>query len=242
MTMRAWIGLAAVATIGCVDLRAPGELACAPDRCGPLDAAAGDVPADAPADGSAAEAAPRDAPATEGPPPADGPPADGAAGPDLAPDAAADPAAYHFEQSTQGWKLLRPAGNTTTTARTATRAFAGGGALAIDLDGPANVDAVAVSVTGSDIMLPPPGTVISFRIWFGADVPLQSVQPYILDFKDGAGIWFGAFTFATALQPGTWNTIRLTAPSTYYNVLELGIEWRTTAAWKGTVYIDSIGW
>lgn len=239
--VRAHIGLAALAALGCVDLHAPPELKiCAPDRCGRADAdatqadgGAADGPADAPPDLAIADSGPTGSDARA----ADAPGADAAAG-----DGPADPAAYNFEQGVQGWRLIRPAGNTTTTARTSALAFAGGSALAIDLDGPANVDAVTVAAAGADVILPPPGTVISFRIWFAADAPLQSVQPYILDIKDSAGLWTGAFTFASALQPGVWNTIRLTAPSSYNNVVELGVEWRTTAAWKGTVYVDAVGW
>ncbi len=252
--------LAPVVLVACVDLRKPPGVSCA-DACPPTDD--GGPPPDAAAPD--APVVPPDGARDDGPP--DGPePPDSASHPDAEPPDVAGPetpeappppppdtgpeapvpadfAPYNFEQDVHGWRLIRPSGNATTAARATTRAFAGASALAIDLDGPAGAVAVAVGCSGAAVIPPPAGGAnVAFRIWFPVGTPLQSVSPYFIDLEPTLSRAYTTSTAASSLVAGAWNTIIVTTPATLTNVIELGIEWRTTAAWRGTVHVDAVAW
>jgi len=93
------------------------------------------------------------------------------------------------------------------------------------------------SVDASYITLPP-GTKVTFHVWIPAGSKITAIEPYVADYNWG---WTsnptGSFT------AGAWNTVTLTVPSAAITPLNrLGLKFTTSAAWTGTVYVDSIDW
>lgn len=148
-----------------------------------------------------------------------------------------DQAQYNFESGTQGW--ASSGGMIQSVTSSAARSYAGSRSLAVSLNGSApDKRMVAVKVPST-----PAGKTVKFRIWFPAGSKLSSIQPYVLQGAAGGWLWSGAWRATSSLTAGAWNTISVTVPATAQTPLDqLGVELATSAAWTGTVYVDSVGW
>jgi hypothetical protein len=143
-----------------------------------------------------------------------------------------DPTQFSFETDTRAWT---PSGDQISGVATSTaQHFAGRQSMAVNFNGTSGGTS---SVDASYIALRP-GTTVTFHVWIPAGSKITTIEPYATDYNWG---WTsnptGSFT------AGAWNTVTLTVPSTAITPLNrLGLRFTTSAAWTGTVYVDSIDW
>ncbi len=152
-----------------------------------------------------------------------------------------DPAQYNFETDKQSWRDL--SGKNNQVVHSTARSFAGSGSVEITLTTQSATDYINIGDGEASLMAPPAGATVTFHFWFAADAPISAVQPFVLERPpSGSPFWISAFTRVSSLKPGAWNTILLRLPATLNRPLQIGIEWRTSVAWTGQVYVDSVGW
>lgn len=156
-----------------------------------------------------------------------------------------DNARYNFEVDTQGWVDLRKKTGVTPAVltRVTSRAYRGKASLQVKLTTTATDNARLVGVGGLGSSIPG-GTPITFHVFFTTAVPIASVQPYVLwrvKSTDEAQ-WAGTYKAADALKAGSWNTIVTQVPAQANEVVELGVEFKTSKAYTGNVFIDSVTW
>ena len=154
--------------------------------------------------------------------------------------APADTARYSFEQGTQSWGV--PSGNqpafAAVTSTTAAH-FAGQSSLGGSIStGVAHVYQLAVQLTAGS---PAAGAKVTFHVQVPVGAPIDWVQPYV---KTGAPgyVWTGVTVAPPSLTPGAWNAIVVTVPSPSATIQEIGVQFDVTAAFTGTVYIDTVTW
>lgn len=185
-----------------------------------------------------------DAAPSDGGVPSPGDRADGGTSATGAP-ASADPARFGFEVDTQGWADVR--GDKSTPVRRSTaRAYRGAASLEISLATTSASDYQYIGVSwATDQQGSPPsaGSTVTLHVWIPPS-GVFGVQPFILYQPAGAAaaIWAGVLTTTTNLTRGQWNTFTQKIPADAQRVVELGVEWRTETAWRGTVYVDSVDW
>lgn len=154
--------------------------------------------------------------------------------------APADTARFSFEQGTQSWGT--PSGNqpafAAVTSTTAAH-FAGQSSLGGSIStGVAHVYQLAVQLTAGS---PAAGTKVTFHVLVPLGAPIDWVQPYV---KTGAPgyVWTGVTVAPPTLTPGAWNAIVVTVPSPSATIQEIGVQFDVTAAFTGSVYIDTVNW
>jgi hypothetical protein len=146
-----------------------------------------------------------------------------------------DSSRYNFESGTQGF--LSSGGLITGVATSAAQAFAGSRSLAISIAG-SGTQYVYVNTPATGA-----GATVTFRVFIPAGIALSSIQPFVLQGAAGGWAWTGAFTPASQLRTGAWNTVTLTVPANAALPLSrLGVELSATTSVSGTVYIDAINW
>jgi hypothetical protein len=147
-----------------------------------------------------------------------------------------DGAQYHFEQDAQGWTS---SSTMITGATSSTQAFAGSRSLAVDFSGSGTgVATMKVENPGASA-----GSTVTFRLWIPAGSTISWVQPFVQQGSATGYAFTGNWQSGTSLIPEAWNTLTVTVPSNAVMPLyQLGIQFNTTAAWTGTVYIDSVSW
>ncbi|MCU6501322.1 cellulase family glycosylhydrolase [Rugamonas sp. A1-17] len=142
-----------------------------------------------------------------------------------------DPAKFSFEADTQ---LFSSGSAQVTVDTSATQHFAGNRSLAVNFGGTA---AGTSSVEASGVVVPA-GATVTFHVWIPTGSPVTTVEPYLQDYH-----WAWASTPYGGLTAGAWNTVTLTVPATAIAPLNrLGLRFTTSAAWTGTIYVDSIDW
>ncbi|MEO5767339.1 MAG: hypothetical protein ABIS92_03225, partial [Polyangia bacterium] len=147
-----------------------------------------------------------------------------------------DTARYNFESTTQSWIALGKALFTSVT-RSNVRHFAGQYALA----GAINATAAGSYQAGVTPTAIPPGTTITFHVFFPSGSTIEWIQPYA---QEGGPnyTWIGKLTFTRNLTAGAWNTMTVVIPAGTGAIGSLGVQFSLTGAWTGTVYIDSVTW
>lgn len=167
-------------------------------------------------------------------------PVDGASNPDLA-AASTDPSRYNFETSTQTWSDLR--NGPAIVSRSTTRSFLGTASLAVDLDLPVFGDGNVVGVAQTFGSTLPPGTRVTFHVWFPAGSGLHGMQPYVLYVpRSGGPQWHGVYSYAWDLSAGQWNALDVVVPTDSTGVVELGLHFASETTWRGRVYVDAVTW
>lgn len=143
-----------------------------------------------------------------------------------------DPTKYHFETDTHRWSY--GGAQISGIATSSTRAFAGSRSLAVSFNGATGGTS---SVSVGDVVVPA-GTTITLRVWIPSGSPVNLIEPYVQDYNWGwTASWFGNLT------GNAWNTINITVPAGGVTPLkQLGLRFTTSAAWTGTVYVDSVNW
>jgi hypothetical protein len=189
-------------------------------------------------------------PADAAPPPV--PPDASVVLPDAAtPEAAGAPAGaprYPFESSAQGWQDLRDTyyhQPTTPVVRSTARAFEGQASLEISIDTMNGYTTPTIGVRISEALAA--GTRITYHLWFPAGGAIEAVQPYVFYDKRGFKTpqWGGIdpVLFTSTLTPGAWNTVTHVVPDDIVgDVVEVGLEWRTSGNQRVKVYLDAVTW
>jgi hypothetical protein len=143
------------------------------------------------------------------------------------------PAQYHFESGTQGWTAS--GAPITGVAQSTTQAFGPTHSLAVTINGAAANCTVRVANPPT-----PAGKVVTCRVWIPTGSQLSAIQPYVMDFN---WAWTGNVIPLASLTQGAWNTVAVTVPAgAAVPLKELGVEFRVSATWNATCYIDSISW
>jgi hypothetical protein len=158
---------------------------------------------------------------------------------------AIDTAQYNFEASAQGW--VSQVGFTAAARMTAQR-FAGAASLGATLTfappAPMNGNLQDLSVLPAAGTGPVAGNLVTFHVFLPANAAgvIAWVQPFI---QDAPQAFFGQYTPAAMLIFGGWNTITLPLPPAVISpIFKIGVQFNTngTAAFTGTIYVDSISW
>jgi len=147
-----------------------------------------------------------------------------------------DTAIYNFETSTQGW--ITSGGMLGSPAISIVQPCKGVRSLAVPV-GASGADTQDVYVPSPAVT---PGKKILFHFWIPAGSTVSGVQPYVLQDATGGWTWTGNWQPIANLKVGSWNTVPVTVPANAKGIFSLGIEFSTSAAWSGTVYVDSVYW
>jgi hypothetical protein len=146
-----------------------------------------------------------------------------------------DSALYNFEASTQAWA---PSGGLSAqVSSSTTRAYSGTHALWVRVNA-AGAGTLMVTVASPPI---PPGRTVTFHLWVPSGAPLASAQAFVQESSARNWRWTGSWKAASALTVNAWNTFSLTVPSDATELVTLGFELKTSAAFSGSAYIDSVG-
>jgi len=143
-----------------------------------------------------------------------------------------DPAQFSFETDILPWK---PSGaQISGIATSAAQHFAGKQSMAVNFNG-TSAGTSSVDISGAVV---PAGATITFHVWIPAGSKVTTFEPYLQDYN-----WGWASNSTSSLTAGAWNTLTLMVPATAVTPLNrLGLRITTSAAWTGTVYVDSIDW
>jgi len=143
-----------------------------------------------------------------------------------------DPTQFPFETDTQPWTVSgAPIGS---IAVSTAQHYAGKSSMAVNFTGTAagsaQVNAIWLTV--------PAGGKMTFRVWVPAGSKVTKIEPYVQDAN-----WAYTSSSYSNLTAGAWNTLTLDVPATAVSPVNgLGLKFTTSAAWTGTVYVDSIDW
>lgn len=145
-----------------------------------------------------------------------------------------DTALYNFESGVQSW--THSTGITNMLASDG-EAYAGCKSLSLFFNKAsfeASTTAYVLSPSGIK-----PGQTITMHIWIPSGSELTSVNPFI---TDTSWNWLASdYQGISELKAGQWNTFSFTVPTTAPTTFgELGVQFDSSAAWTGQVYIDSI--
>ncbi|MES1171948.1 MAG: hypothetical protein ABUL77_01815 [Bacteroidota bacterium] len=156
-----------------------------------------------------------------------------------------DTAKYNFEMAmVQGWASGGATDVLTSVMSSTAQKFAGTSSLAANITAPA----AAVESYSAEINIAPPvviapATVMTFHVFVPADAPIDWIQPFIQEDVTYSFITGGAYRSAAQIAKGGWTNIELMVPATVVNpIYKIGVQIHNTAAWTGTVYIDSVNW
>lgn len=146
-----------------------------------------------------------------------------------------DPTKLHFETDPQRAAISWVANGTGFSFATSSAlSYAGNQSLAVNFSGGTGGNS---GLKWSGVVVPA-GATITFRVWIPSNSTVTAVDLFL---QDSNWNWFD--TKYQSLTPNTWNTITLTVPANATTPLNtLGVQFTTSAAWTGTLYIDSIDW
>jgi hypothetical protein len=169
----------------------------------------------------------------------------GAGGGGGAGGAIGDTARYNFEANTQLWMGATDAGLTpfTMVARSTAQHFAGIASLAGTITLPANGLSALVALPPMS-PIPAPGTTVTYHIFVPTGSLVDWVQPYVQEIAPSYVFTatVGGAQFVTAANIGTWLSYTVVVPGNALMIGTLGVQFHASAAWTGTVYVDSITW
>jgi hypothetical protein len=145
---------------------------------------------------------------------------------------ATDATDYNFEGDTQGWTSTGSLA--ASLSRNTSIRYAGNGSLAAKING--NGTAM-VSVANPAAKA---GQTVSFHIYVPSGAAISWVQPYVQQGASGNWSWTGNWRPMSALKAGAWNTISVTVPANAALLSSLGVQFATSGAYNGSVYVDSV--
>ena len=162
--------------------------------------------------------------------------------------------AFSFEGSTEEWIDLRwdwfkPNAKEMTLRTSTLEHLLGTQSVEIPLVHDGSMNWPTVGIRKKYLNQLPPGTVITYHVWFPSNGSITGVQPYVLYYRptdpDSDPQWSGVTIYEVpALKPG-WNVITHQVPvgmDPVRGVSEVGMEWRTNGAQTVKVYMDDIYW
>jgi hypothetical protein len=148
-----------------------------------------------------------------------------------------DGAQYHFEANVQSWQAGVGSPPFTTIAPSTAQRFAGQSSLA----GSITATAPAVYILEVDPAMPAiaPSTIVTFHVYVPEGAAIAWVQPYV---QDSTFAFTGTYGPVACLTRGGWTSLPLTVPPIATAIGRMGVQFYVTAAWTGTVHLDSISW
>jgi fibronectin type 3 domain-containing protein len=153
------------------------------------------------------------------------------------PQPPADTTQYNFEAGTQNWGTSAPA----TVASSTTRAYLGTHSLAFTLN-TTGAGTPGTSIGGSPGPSTPAGAIVSYHVWIPTGSPITNVTVYLQGGSPNF-TWTGSSYPIANLTAGAWNTLTVTCPASGSAPLgSLGLQATVSAAWTGTIYVDSVNW
>lgn len=148
---------------------------------------------------------------------------------------AADSARYNFERNAQGWAATE--GSFVSVARSTENAFAGQAALA------GAMRATRAARHSIVVERPTPSPAAQAELTFHVFVPdgaaVDWLQPFVVE-SGSASRFTGQYVASP--EQGRWLIVRLTVPSDASSIATLGVQFHTSGAWTGTLYVDSVTW
>ncbi len=151
-----------------------------------------------------------------------------------------DTARYSFESGTsaQGWAAAANTPAFASIARSTVVRFAGQASLAATMaaSGPSMYQVAAVPNPAI-----PAGATVTFHVFVPSVSTVEAVQPYVLEGAPNY-LWTGTYTPTSSLTVGAWNTITVKVPNPSGPIAGFGLKINLSAAWNGSVYLDSINW
>jgi hypothetical protein len=148
------------------------------------------------------------------------------------PPSSTDPSDYNFESGTQGW--TRSGTPIASVARSTAQKYAGASSLAVQFNGSGTATARVANPAAKA------GQTVTFRIYLPTGARLTSIQPYVMQGASGNWKWTGSWRSISSLQLGAWNTVTVRVPSDAALLSSLGVQFTTSGAYSGTVYVDSV--
>jgi hypothetical protein len=143
-----------------------------------------------------------------------------------------DASDYNFEANAQGW--TRSGAPIVSVARSTSQKYAGASSLAVQINGSGSAYA-SVSNPAAKA-----GQTVTFRVYLPTGARLSSIQPYVMQNASGNWKWTGNWQAISGLKLGAWNTLTVQVPSDAALLSSLGVQFTTSGAYTGTVYIDSV--
>jgi hypothetical protein len=152
--------------------------------------------------------------------------------------APADAARYNFEVDAQAWGTAAGSGLVSAIGRSTAEHFAGQASLS------GSIAATAAGNFYFEVAPPVPAVPSRSTVTFHIHVPaaataISSIEGYVLD---SAFAYTATQVLAAALTLGAWNTVTLAVPRAAAPIIRMGVIISTSAAFTGTVYVDSINW
>lgn len=144
-----------------------------------------------------------------------------------------DTALYNFESGVQGWQNTAGIANVFDSEG---EAMAGCKSLGVNFTSSSFAGSATAYVLSPQVKA---GQTITLHIWIPANSGLIDINPFI---TDTSWKWLASdYKGITALTPGQWNTFSFTVPTTGATEYgELGVQFDSSKAWTGRIYIDSI--
>ena len=105
---------------------------------------------------------------------------------------------------------------------------------------------VAATVPDKDyIIVRPPnpgsaGATVTFHVLVPQGAAIDWIQPYV---REGAPDyrWTGTVVDTTK-STGAWYTVTVVVPKDAVPIEALGVQFHVSAAWAGSIFIDSVNW
>jgi hypothetical protein len=154
---------------------------------------------------------------------------------------AADSAHYSFETDAQSWGMAAGSGVVSAIGSSTAQHFAGQASLS------GSIAATAAGNFFFEVAPPvpavPSGATVTFHVHLpAAATAISSIAGYVLDSAFAYTGAPGAQVLAPALTLGGWTTVTLVVPAPSLQIIRLGVIVQTSAAFTGTVYVDSVNW
>jgi hypothetical protein len=148
------------------------------------------------------------------------------------PPSSNDASDYNFESGTQGW--TRSGTPIASLVRSTTQKYAGASSLAVTFNGSGTANARVANPAAKA------GQTVTFRVYLPTGARLASIQPYVMQGASGNWKWTGSWKSISSLQLGAWNTVTVKVPNDAALLSSLGVQFATSGAYAGTVYVDSV--
>ncbi len=143
-----------------------------------------------------------------------------------------DTAQFHFEVDAQRWQ--NDGGQITSLAPSTEKSYAGNQSLALNFSGTSG----GTSTLSLDNPTVPRGATVTFQVWIPDGSAVTTVEAWLTDAN-----WGSTQTSFDNLTPNAWNTLVWPIPANFLNAFNgFGLRFKTSGAWTGTCYLDSISW
>lgn len=154
---------------------------------------------------------------------------------DAGPPPSGDVAQFSFEDGAQGFVGNR---SSVVASISSDQAFAGLRSLKVSFGGaPAASPNQVILANPQGI---PKNSLVTFRVFVPAEVPLSSLQIFVQEDSSTSWKWIANWQGGATVARGKWNTFTLTTSTG--NLQAIGVEFQLSNVYTGVAYVDSISW